>query len=74
MYEGCREERVKQVDETSFVSIQAYETTDAPCKSQMVVVLTFLELVEVRDKTGLGLSNNIKHVLEPLKLEDKLTA
>lgn len=35
---------------------------------------TFLEFVEVKDKTGLTLSNSIKHVLEPPKLGDKLIA
>ncbi|XP_071754178.2 zinc finger MYM-type protein 1-like [Centroberyx gerrardi] len=85
MYEVYREEIAKQVDETSFVAIQADETTDVSCKSQMVVVLRymlpdntvterFLEFVEVKDKTGLGLSNSIKGVLEPLKLGDKLIA
>ncbi len=32
MYEVCREEIAKQVDETSFVTIQADETTDVSCK------------------------------------------
>ena len=32
----------------------------------------FLEFVEVKDKTGLGLSNSIKGVLGPLKLGEKL--
>ena len=73
------------MDETSFVAVQADETTDVSCKSQMVVVLRymlpdytvterFLEFVEVKDKTGLGLSNSIKGVLEPLKLGEKLIA
>ncbi|KAF3833125.1 hypothetical protein F7725_026790 [Dissostichus mawsoni] len=30
----------------------------------------FLEFVEVKDKTGVGLSNSIKAVLEPLKLKE----
>ncbi len=84
MNEVYREEIAKQVGETSFVTIQADETTDVSCKSQMVIVLRymlpdnamterFLELVEVKDKTAVGLSNCIK-VLEPLKLGDKLIA
>ncbi|KAL7405711.1 hypothetical protein ABVT39_006150 [Epinephelus coioides] len=85
MYEVYRDEIAKQVDKTSFVAIQADETTDVSCKSQMVVVLRymlpnntvterFLEFVEVKDKTGLGLCNSIKDVLEPLKLGEKLIA
>lgn len=85
MYDVYREEISKQVDNTSFVAVQADETTDVSCKSQMVIVLRyimpdltvterFLEFVEVKDKTGVGLSNSIKAVLEPLKLKEKLIA
>ncbi|KAK0130539.1 hypothetical protein N1851_035231 [Merluccius polli] len=42
MYEGSRDEIAKQVDETSFVAVQADETTDVSCKSQVVVVLRYL--------------------------------
>ena len=69
----------------SFVAVQADETTDVSCKSQMVVVLRyiwlcntvterFLEFVEVKDKTGVGLCNSITVVLEPVKLREKLIA
>ncbi|KAJ4945179.1 hypothetical protein JOQ06_013715 [Pogonophryne albipinna] len=40
----------------------------------LTVTERFLEFVEVKDKTGVGLSNSIKAVLEPLKLKDKLIA
>ena len=80
-----RDEIAKQVDETSCVAVQADETTDVSCKSQMVVVLPyilpcntvterFLEFVEVKDKTGVGLCNSFQVVLEPLKLREKLIA
>ncbi|KAJ4946943.1 hypothetical protein JOQ06_008986 [Pogonophryne albipinna] len=80
-HEATREEAIGG-DEGS---ITADETTDVSCKSQMVIVLQyimpdltvterFLEFVEVKDKTGVGLSNNIKAVLEPLKLKEKLIA
>jgi hypothetical protein len=36
--------------------------------------IRLLEFVEVKDKTGVGLCNSIKVVLEPLKLREKLTA
>ena len=58
LHEVYRDEIAKQVDETC-VAVQADETTDVSCKSQMVVVLPyilpcntmterFLEFVEVR--------------------------
>ena len=34
----------------------------------------FLEFVEVKDKTGVGLSNTIKQVLAPLNVKEKLVA
>ena len=34
----------------------------------------FLEFVEVKDKTGVGLCNSFQVVLEPLKLREKLIA
>ena len=85
MYEVYRDEIAKQVDETSCVAVEADETTDVSCKSQMVVVLLyispcntvterFLEFVEVKDKTGVGLCNSFQVVLEPLKLREKLIA
>ena len=60
------------------------ETTDVSCKSQMVVVLRcmlpdntvterFLEFVEVKDKSQLGLSNSIKGVLEAGRKADAQT-
>ncbi|KAI4820792.1 hypothetical protein KUCAC02_028759 [Chaenocephalus aceratus] len=81
MYGVCREE----VDNTSSVAVQADETTDVSCKSQIVIVLRYitpdltvtersLEFVEVKDTTGVGLSNSIEAVLEPLKLKEKLIA
>ncbi|KAK0156419.1 Zinc finger MYM-type protein 1 [Merluccius polli] len=42
-----------------------------PCNT---VTERFLEFVEVKDKTGVGLCNSIKVVLEPLKLREKLIA
>ena len=84
MYEVYRCEVAKQLRDTQFVAVQADETTDASCKSQMVIVLRymvdnsvkerFLEFIEVKDKTAIGLSTAIKHVLEPLGLTDKLVA
>ncbi|KAI4833213.1 hypothetical protein KUCAC02_016127 [Chaenocephalus aceratus] len=40
----------------------------------LTVTERFLEFVEVKDKTGVGLSNSIKAVLEPLKLKEDLIA
>ena len=84
MYEVYRREVAKQLRNTQFVAVQAEETTDASCKSQMVIVLRymvdnsvterFLEFIEVKDKTAIGLSTAIKHALEPLGLRDKLVA
>ncbi|KAI4798579.1 hypothetical protein KUCAC02_021946, partial [Chaenocephalus aceratus] len=64
MYDVSREEIAKQADNTSCVAVQADETTDVSCKSQMVIVLRYitpdltvtersLEFVEVKDTTGL---------------------
>ncbi|KAI4814695.1 hypothetical protein KUCAC02_003880, partial [Chaenocephalus aceratus] len=55
------EEIAKQVDNTSFVAVQADETTDVSCKSQIVIVLRYimpdltvtersLEFVELKEK------------------------
>ncbi|KAI4822125.1 hypothetical protein KUCAC02_007687 [Chaenocephalus aceratus] len=66
MYDVFREEITEQVDNTSFVAVQADETTDVSCKSQIVIVLRYitpdltvtersLEFVEVKDTTGVGL-------------------
>ena len=84
MYEVYRCEVAKQLRDTQFVAVQADETTDASCKSQMVIVLRymvdnsvterFLEFIEVKDETAIGLSTAIKHALEPLGLTDKLLA
>ncbi|KAM4557752.1 zinc finger MYM-type protein 1-like [Odontesthes bonariensis] len=84
MYEVYRCEVAKQVQATQFVAVQADETTDVSCKSQMVIVLRymvdnsvterFLEFIEVKDKTAIGLSTAIKKALEPLRLTEKLIA
>ena len=84
MFEVYRCEVAKQLRDTQFVAVQADETTDASCKSQMVIVLRymvdssvterFLEFIEVKDKTAIGLSTAMKHVLDPLGLNDKLIA
>ncbi|XP_053269531.1 zinc finger MYM-type protein 1 [Pleuronectes platessa] len=84
MYEVYRCELAKQLRDTQFVAVQADETTDASCKSQMVIILRymvdnsvterFLEFIEVKDKTAIGLSTAIKDALEPLGLTNKLIA
>ena len=82
MYEVYREAIAKLVSETPFASIQADETTDVSCKSQMVIVLRYIladnsvweVFVEVNDKTGVGLSNTMKQVLAPLNVNEKLVA
>ncbi len=66
-----------------FIAVQADETTDVSCKSQMVIVLcykvdntvaeTFREFIEVKDKSAAGLSDATIASFEPLNLGNKLT-
>ena len=84
MFNVYQEEVVKQVSDTPFVTVQADETTDVSCKSQVVVVLRYMtgttvkerfwRFIEVRDKTAPGLASAIQEAIEPLSLREKLIA
>jgi hypothetical protein len=84
MYSVYKDEVSQQLANAPFVAVQADETTDVSCKSQMVIVLRYMvnntvterfwEFIEVKDKTGAGLANVIKASLESLNLGNKLIA
>ena len=86
MYSVYRDLIRSDVQKTDFVSIEADETTDVSCKSQMVSVLRYLlendtvverfvEFTEVKDKTAAGLFTAINSILEECGVgEHKLIA
>lgn len=73
MYEVYLEGVRKEVNESNFISIQADETTDVSCKSQMVIVLRyivngsinerFISFEEAKEKTANALTAIILNTL-----------
>lgn len=73
-----------EIAETNFVAIQADETTDISCKSQLVVILRyiinnkpverFLGFFDVNDLSARGLAEVIRSAIEIYTLKDKLIA
>ena len=78
------EKITREIKNSSYVSVQADETTDISCKSQFVIVMRFvkdfepverfLKFVELRDRTANGFTQVLKENLDSLNLESKLIA
>ena len=84
MLKVCTEEITREIKNSSYVSVQADETTDISCKSQFVIIVRcvkdfkpverFLKFVELQDRTANGLTQALKENLDSLNLESKLIA
>lgn len=84
MYEVYIEEIKKEIDDASFVSLQADETTDVSCRSQFVIILRylkdsqpverFLAFIDVHDRTATGLTTVLKEELKSFSINEKLIA
>ena len=78
------EKITREIKNSSYVSVQADETTDISCKSQFVIIVRyvkdfepverFLKFFELQDKTSNRLSQALKENLDSLNLESKLIA
>ena len=78
------EEITRKIKNSSYVSVQADETTYILCKSQFVIIVRyvkdfkpvkrFLKFVELQDRTANGLTQALKENLDSLNLESKLIA
>ena len=78
------EEIRREIKNSSYVSVQADETTDITCKSKFVIIVRyvkefepverFLKFVKLQDKTANGLTQALKENLDSLNLESKLIA
>ena len=78
------EEITREIKNSSYVSVQADETTDISCKSQFVIIVglvkdfepveRFLKFVELKERTANGLTQALKKNLDSLNLESKLIA
>ena len=78
------EEITREIKNSSYVSVQADETTDISCKSQFVIIVRyvkdfepvkrFLKFVELQDRIANGLTQALKESLDSLNLESKLIA
>ena len=76
------EEIIREIKNSSYVSVQAEETTDISCKSQFMITVRyvkdferverFLKFVELQDRTANGLTQALKENLDLLNLESKL--
>ena len=77
-------EITREIKNSSYVSVQADETTDISCKSQFVIIMRFvkdfepverfLRFAELQDRTANGLTQTLKENLYSLNLESKLIA
>lgn len=84
MYEVYRETILKEIQDAKFVAVQADETTDISCMSQMVILLRYVidsgpverlvSFVNINDRTAEGIASVLKEQLEPFKLQEKLIA
>ena len=78
------EEITREIKNSSYVSVQADETTDISCKFQFVIIVRyvkdfkpverFLKFVELQNGTANGLIQALKENLDSLNLESKLIA
>ena len=78
------EEITRKIKNSSYVSVQADETTDISCKYQFVIIVRyvkdfepverFLKFVELQDRTAYGLTQALMKNLDSLNLESKLIA
>ena len=78
------EEITREIKNSSYVSVQADETTDISCKSQFVIIVRyvkdfepverFLKFVELQDRTANGLRQALKENLDSFNLKSKLIA
>ena len=76
------EEITRELKNSSYVSVQADETTDISCKSQFVIIVRFvkdfkpvekfLKFVELQDRTVNGLTQALKENFDSLNLESNL--
>ena len=84
MLEEYSEEITRKIKNSSYVSVQADETTDISCKFQFVIIVRyvkdfkpvekFLKFVQLQDRTGNGLTQTLKENLDSLNLESKVIA
>ena len=78
------EKITREIKNSSYVSVQADETTDISRKSQFVIIVCFVKdfkpvekffkFVELQDRTANGLTQALKENLDLLNLESKLIA
>ena len=78
------EEITREIKNSSYVPVQADETTDISCKSQFVIIVRyvkdfepverFLKFVDLQSRTTNGLTQALKENLDSLNLESKLIA
>ncbi|GLV33389.1 hypothetical protein CBL_20135, partial [Carabus blaptoides fortunei] len=78
MYKVYIEEIKSEIDKANFVSLQANETTDVSCRSQLVIILRyikdsqpverFLAFIDVHDRTATGLTHLLKEELKSFSL------
>ena len=78
------EEITWEIKNSSYVSVQADETTDISCKSQFVIIVRyvkdfepverFLKFVELQDRTANGFTQVLKKNLDSFNLESKFIA
>ena len=74
----------KEIHETNFVALQADDTTDVSCKSQLVIILRyikhnstverFLGFYDISDMSAKGLGGVIQANIDIFKFKDKLIA
>ena len=78
------EEITREIKNSSYVSVQADETTNISCKSQFVIIVryvkdfepveSFFNFVELQDRIANGLTQALKENLDSFNLESKLIA
>ena len=84
MYNVYREHVTEEIKSSKFLALQADEATDASHKSQLVIVFRyligtipverFIEFVDIKDRSAVGLASTLKTALEPFEAKTKLVS